>query len=234
MASPRPWIGITEPDHGARLSWLCIAFAIWLAGGKPVRITPSRPHFDSPICGLVLAGGRDIHPHRYSGIVKPHYIYDMPRDALEFSWLERAQQKQLPVLGICRGAQLMNIERGGDLHIDIRKVYEKAHYPNGTLARIFYRKRIYIHPKTLLFSLIGEQYSRVNSMHTQSINRLGRSLKISAEESNRIVQAIEDSDFPMYLGVQFHPEYLLYARRYRNLFQQIVRKATNLQLLDVP
>lgn len=190
-----------------------------------MRITPSRPHFDSPVRGLVLAGGRDIHPHRYNGVVKPHYSYDLPRDALEFAWLERAQRQRLPVLGICRGAQLMNVERGGDLHIDISKVYEKANYPNGTLARLFYRKRVYICPDTLLLSLIGEEYSRVNSMHTQSINRLGRGLKIGAEESNRIVQAIEDPDLPMHLGVQFHPEYLLYARRYRNLFNQVVQEA---------
>lgn len=230
MASSRPWIGVTEPDRGARLSWLSIALAVWLAGGKPVRVTPSQPHFNNSVRGLVLAGGKDIHPHRYNGVVKTHYHYDLPRDALELAWLERAQRLRIPVLGICRGAQLMNVERGGDLHIDISKVYEKANYPNGTLARIFYRKRVYIHPGTLLLSLIGEEYSRVNSMHTQSINRLGRGLKVGAEEFNRIVQAIEDPTLPMYMGVQFHPEYLLYARRYRNLFNQIVKEARKFTL----
>lgn len=225
MADKRPWIGVTEPDTGARLSWWSIALAIFWAGGRPLRLTARNPRYDAPIDGLVLAGGTDIHPSHYRGLAKQHYRYDHPRDAMELEWLRRAQDEGIPVLGICRGAQLMNIERGGDLHIDIRKVYEKANYPNGTLARIFYRKRVHIRPGTLLFDLIGEEFSRVNSMHTQAINRLGKGLKIGAEEANSIVQAVEDPHSPMFLGVQFHPEYLIYARRYRNLFHRLVQAA---------
>lgn len=227
MAAKRPRIAITEPDADAWLSWLCIALAVWWVGGKPIRATPSHPRFNEQIDGLILAGGTDIDPQRYHGIPKKNYRYDQPRDAMELAWLKRAEAEKLPVLGICRGAQLMNIARGGNLHIDISKVYEEAQYPNGTLAQIFYRKRVHIHRETLLFRLIGEEFSRVNSMHTQSINRLGHFLAIGAQESNSIVQAIEDPSLPMYLGVQFHPEYMIYARRYRNLFRQVVRVAQN-------
>lgn len=222
----RPRIGVTEPEDGARLSWWCIALALLWAGGKPVRITAKKPRPDEPIQGLVLAGGTDIYPHHYKGIPKEQYRYDHPRDAMELDWLKRAQEHKLPVLGICRGAQLMNIERGGDLHIDISKVYEKANYPNGTWARVFYRKRVHIHPETLLFRLIGEEHSRINSMHTQAINRLGENLTIGAQEANSIVQAVEDTTLPFFMGVQFHPEYLIYARRYRNLFHRLVDVAS--------
>lgn len=225
MAAKRPRIAVTEPDDGARLSWLCIALAVWCLGGRPLRATAQNPRFREAIDGLILAGGTDIDPQRYKGVPKTNYRYDRARDTMELAWLERAERKNLPVLGICRGAQLMNIARGGDLHIDISKVYEKANYPNGTLARIFYRKRVHIEPNTLLHSLIGEEYSRVNSMHTQAINRLGRGLKIAAHESNSIVQAVEDPTRKMFLAVQFHPEYMIYARRYRNLFRQLIRMA---------
>lgn len=226
MAAKRPRIGVTEPEGQFRLSWLCIALAVTLGGGVPVRLTASRPRYEDPtIGGLILAGGTDVNPARYRAMPKEHYLYDMARDEMEFAWLKQAKERHLPVLGICRGAQLINIARGGDLHIDIRKIYEKANYPNGTLARIFYRKRVFVKPGTLLRRLIGEEHSRVNSMHTQSINRLGDGLKIGAEEANSIVQAVEDPSLPMFMGVQFHPEYMIYAARYRRLFRQVVELA---------
>lgn len=222
MAAIRPLIAVTEPADGARLSWIFIAIAIWWVGGKPLRTTTKNPRFDEAIDGLIVAGGTDINPRRYRAMPKKGYRYDLDRDKLELEWLRRAEQNDIPVLGICRGAQLINIYRGGDLHIDISKVYEKANYPNGTIARIFYRKRVFIRAATLLHTLIGEQYSRINSMHTQAINRLGRGLKIGAHEANSIVQAVEDPSHAMFMGVQFHPEYMIYARRYRNLFRQVV------------
>lgn len=225
MAAKRPRIAVTEPDSGARLSWLCIAATIWCVGGVPLRATAQNPRYREPIDGLILAGGTDIDPARYHGIPKKDYRYDRPRDALELAWLDRAERNGLPVLGICRGAQLINIARGGDLHIDISKVYEKTNYPNGTLARIFYRKRVRIEDDSLLRQLVGEEYSRINSMHTQAINRLGHGLKVAAQEANSIVQAVEDRTKPMFMGVQFHPEYMVYARRYRNLFRELVRAA---------
>lgn len=225
MAARKPRIGITVPDRRARISWNCIRIGILLAGGVPLKVTPKKPRLDERIDGLVLAGGTDIYPPRYGNTAKQQYRYDHARDEMELAWLQRAEEQDLPMLGICRGAQLMNVHRGGNLHLDVSKVYEKAHYPNGTLARIFYRKRMHVRPASLLFTLIGEEYSRVNSLHTQAINELGAGLEISGEESNRVVQAVEDPTHRMMLGVQFHPEYLIYARRYRNLFNHLVRMA---------
>lgn len=218
----KPLIGITTPDNYHRTSLRLIRLAVRLEGGIPLQLTPSHPQYEHEIDGLILAGGTDVHPSHYKTLPKENYPYDHPRDALEFRWIRQAEERCIPVLGICRGAQLMNVHRGGDLHMDISKVYEKANYPNGTIARIFYRKGMHIRKDTLLHSLVGEEWSRVNSMHTQSINQLGAGLKISGEERNTIVQCVEDPRFPMFLGVQFHPEYLIYAKRYRRIFHHLI------------
>ena len=225
MDTGKPRIGVTLPDNGAWLSWNCIRLAITLAGGKAVRVSPKNPYFDDQFDGLVLAGGTDIYPPRYQGSAKHSYRYDHKRDEMELRWLRHAEENGVPVLGICRGAQLINVHRGGDLHLDVSKVYEKANYPNGTIARVFYRKRVQIQADTLLCEIIGEEFSRVNSLHTQAINSLGTNLKVSALEANRVVQAVEDKTARFIVGVQFHPEYLIYARRYRAIFKWLVNDA---------
>ena len=144
---------------------------------------------------------------------------------MEINWLKRAEKENIPVFGICRGAQLMNVIRGGTLHPDISKVYEEAKYPTSLLAKIFFRKTIVIEPDTLFAKLFGDSPRRVNSMHTQSVKGLGTSLIQSAAENNGVIQAIEDPGREFFLGVQFHPELLLYRQSLRALFAGLVKAA---------
>lgn len=221
----RPLIGVTGPAEKGRIPFLCVSLAVWMAGGRVLRLTPEKPHHDTDLDGLVICGGTDIHPSLYDEITKINYVYDRDRDALEVHWLKRAEEQDWPVLGICRGAQLLNVLRGGNLHMDIRQAFEEADYPTHLLANIFFRKTMHIVSGTLLHRLWGKRTSRVNSLHSQSINRLGRGLVVGARERNGIIQAVEDARKPFVLGVQFHPEYLIYRKSVRRLFASLVAEA---------
>lgn len=216
---------MTAPLKKGRVAFLCTAIGIWLAGGRVLRLTAQKPHRDRTVDGLIICGGTDIHPSLYGDVTKINYIYDRDRDALEIHWLKRAEEHGWPVLGICRGAQLLNVLRGGNLHMDIRRAFEEADYPSHLLGNIFFRKTMFIAPETLLHRIWGKEKSRVNSLHSQAIDRLGRQLVVAAKERNGIIQAVEDPDHPYALGVQFHPEFLIYRRTARAMFRELVKAA---------
>ena len=229
-AQPRkPKIGYTTRNYAwDPLQWL-INISIWLAGGIPVRIYPKNPRHDTDLSGLIIAGGTDVHPHLFDLSPKHQYTYDHDRDTMELDWLRRADAINMPILGICRGAQILNVMRGGTLHLDIAKAYEEAKYPPHLLANIFFRKDVSIHEDSLLASLLGSARARVNSMHTQAIDTTGKGLRVCAQEANGVVQAVEDPDHPFTLGVQFHPEALIYQRKYRNIFHGLIKAARDFQ-----
>ncbi|MBL4803964.1 MAG: type 1 glutamine amidotransferase [Alphaproteobacteria bacterium] len=222
---PRPRIAYTTQNYPYDpLKWL-IAFSVFIAGGKPIRVYPENPKHNEKIDGLIIGGGTDVYPPLFKLEPKVQYLYDQPRDTLEIEWLGKAEKENLPVLGICRGAQLINVARGGSLHIDISKVYKNAQYPTKTLAQIFFRKDMNVECGTLLEKILKTQRIAVNSMHSQAVDRVGSGLRICASEDNGVVQAIEDPDKEFFLGVQFHPEALIYKSIFRELFSRFVKAA---------
>ena len=111
---PRPLIGITTSDYKSQLAWCFDWFAVWRHGGRPLRLSPSRPlpeHLD----GLIIGGGDDIQAHLYGGEVQLDVRLDPARDELELHLLKRFIPRHTPVLGICRGAQLINVHLGQDM-----------------------------------------------------------------------------------------------------------------------
>jgi putative glutamine amidotransferase len=222
----KPIIGITKPDLKDNFAFFCIWLGVLLAGGKPLKITPRRKNAQTAdIDGLILGGGKDIFPARFRRAPKKDYKYDKARDEMEVFWAERALVEQIPALGICRGAQLMNVIAGGTLHMDVNEAYEGADYPSGFFHYLTYRKIINIKPLTKLHKMMGQQRTKVNSMHRQSIDVIGNDLKIVATEKNGVVQGISNADHPFFIGVQFHPEFLLYRQDMRNLFKGLVQAA---------
>jgi putative glutamine amidotransferase len=222
----RPRIGVTKPSRGGMFSFWAICAAIRLEGGWPVGLSASAPASTEALHGLVLGGGVDVDPQRFGAAQKLRYAYDDARDAMELAWLDRAAEADLPTLGICRGAQLMNVAAGGTLHLDLPSRFGWAAYPQHWLRQSYFRKWINVAPGTRLHAVLGVERLRVNSVHSQAIDAVGAGLVVSAREDNGIAQVIERPDAAFWIGVQFHPEFLIRSVPCRRLFRSFVSAAS--------
>jgi putative glutamine amidotransferase len=221
----RPLIGVTKPNRGDRASFLAACLALRLSGARTVPITADRPGDDTPIDGLLLGGGTDVHPALFDASPKPGYAYDAERDAMELDWVRRAYQLQLPTLGICRGAQFLNVAAGGGLYLDVAGAFTETRYPRHWFEQTYFRKQIVIEPGSRLHAIVGADSIWVNSLHQQAVRALGHGLTIVAREVNGAIQAIEDPSRRFWLGVQFHPEFMLYRAEIRRIFSSFVAAA---------
>lgn len=143
------------------------------------------------------------------------------RDALEHELFDQARERRLPVLGICRGMQLVNVALGGSLHQNLVGFYNE--YP--AIRSVLPRKRVDVMEATRIAGLLGAGTTWVNALHSQAIDRLAKDLVVGAIEPNGIVQAIERQGGPWLIGVQWHPEYLPQRRRQQALFAALVAEA---------
>lgn len=167
-----------------------------------------------PFRGIVIGGGDNIEPTHYGAMGDGLAEYDIERDHFEIDVLKRALTSSVPVLGICRGAQLINVVLGGTLHQDLRPLRRRT--PN--LNSAFPVKDAWLVPDSRLASWMGTQRTRVNSLHHQAVDQLAATLRIAGRDSDDFVQAIEDPRHRFLAGVQWHPEYLPYKRPQRALF----------------
>lgn len=215
-------IGVTASTRGGRFMWAANRLAISRAGARAVRITPDRPYPIDQLDGLVIGGGDDIDGALYgSAAAAPTIRIDPERDKLELRVLDCAAKLGLPVLGICRGSQMINVYRGGTLHTDIYEVYEKA----PRMRTVLPRKTILIEPDSRLRSILRQDKCRVNALHHQSIAQPGSGIRPVAHDKEGIVQAVEATDAPFLLGVQWHPEFLITDRHQQCLFRALVEAA---------
>ncbi|PJX15303.1 gamma-glutamyl-gamma-aminobutyrate hydrolase [Halomonas sp. 141] len=217
---PRPLIGITTSDYKSQLAWCFDWFAVWRHGGRPLRLSPSRPlpeHLD----GLIIGGGDDIQAHLYGGEVQLDVRLDPARDELELHLLKRFIPRHTPVLGICRGAQLINVHLGGSLDPDIYTTHEGLKRRRTVLPR----KTVDIVGDSQLYRLLGATWCRVNSLHHQAVNRAGKGIRIVARDRDGLVQGIESTDHAFLIGVQWHPEWLIFNRPQQRLIRALVEAA---------
>lgn len=147
------------------------------------------------------------------------------RDQLEYRLIEQALAAGLPVLGICRGMQLLNVALGGSLHQQLGGFYEE--YP--AIRSVLPRKRVMIVAGTRTADLLGSGEAWVNALHSQAIDRLADGLVVAATEANGIIQAIEGSASGWLIGVQWHPEYLPQRRRQQALFRSLIAAAAQVE-----
>lgn len=217
----RPLIAVTGPRRGSRTPRLLVQAGIWSAGGRVVQLSPQAPDAVEPVQGVVITGGHDVDPVLYAEQAESHVRLDTERDAFESLVIEDAIARGLPLLGICRGAQLLNVRRGGSLHQELRS--RRRHTSNRWTTLPL--KTLRVVAGSRLHALFGEGRSRINSLHNQGIKRLGHGLEVSGRDLDGIVQAIEDPAHDFFIGVQWHPEFLLYSRRQRRLFRALVDAA---------
>jgi len=211
----RPRIGVTGTARRWSPGWWCTAAALWLAGAAPERISVRHEPSGKPLHGLVIGGGDDIAPEHYGGDLQEKVRSDPERDQLEIHWINYALEQELPLLGICRGAQLINVVLGGNLHSDIRTLRRRTYNRPGLLPT----KQVFLQPESSVARLTGRRKLRVNSLHHQAIKDLGKGLRVVGRDLDDFTQAVEsDSGLPI-IGVQWHPEYLCYLPAQFALFR---------------
>ncbi|QRM29881.1 gamma-glutamyl-gamma-aminobutyrate hydrolase family protein [Microvirga sp. VF16] len=216
-----PLIGVTTSRQGGWRSYLMHRLALYRAGARSVRLVPGDPMPTEPLQGLVIGGGDDIGAEIYGGKVLPDVRIDPERDKMELGLLKAALPAGLPILGICRGSQMINVALGGTLHTDIYEVYVQA----PKMRTVLPRKTVSIAHGSRLDRILSCNPCQVNALHHQSVDRLGQGLKIAAQDEIGIVQAIESEGAPFLLGVQWHPELLVWKKPQQRLFAALTAAA---------
>jgi putative glutamine amidotransferase len=196
--------------------------AVEQAGGRPVLIPPSEDGVAETLAavdGLVFSGGSDLDPDLYDD--EPHEATAgvVPeRDRAELALLEAALARDMPVLAVCRGSQVLNVARGGDLVQHLPDVVgdDKHKHTPGTFAD----HDVTLEPGTRLAELLGDR-AAVKSHHHQGFGRVGQGLRVAAHAEDGTVEAVEDPSHRFALGVLWHPE----AGEERKLFEELVGAA---------
>ena len=226
----KPCIGVAISDHWPdrfEVRRLPYDLALARAGASVVTFRPDDfselDHILDPINGLVLAGGEDVHPVYYGGDRNRAGRVNRERDELELALLEKASEKGLPVLCICRGAQLLSVWAGGSLEShDENTRMMTMHF--STFRRLA-RHRVSLTPHTKLFDILGNEPIRVNSFHHQTIVDPG-ALVVSAVTVKGGIEGVELPGDRFVVGVQWHPELqAFYKPRQQALFSALVKAA---------
>jgi putative glutamine amidotransferase len=196
------------------------------AGGVAVLLPPQPVDPDiadrvlDSVDGLLITGGKDVDPAAYGQ--QPHPSTDQParqRDAWEFALLRAALRRQLPVLGICRGAQVLNVALGGTLHQHLPDVIGHSGHRAGNA--LFATLPVRTVPGTRLADTVGESVN-ARCYHHQAIAELGDGLVVSGWDADGVIEALELPDSRFVLAVQWHPEESLDDLR---LFSAVVEAA---------
>ncbi|MCW8947947.1 MAG: gamma-glutamyl-gamma-aminobutyrate hydrolase family protein [Sedimenticola sp.] len=215
----RPRIGVTGNARRWSPSWWCTQLVLRIAGGHPERISVRHRFSGERLAALIIGGGDDINPEHYQGETHAKIKIDPERDQIEIEWIRYALENKIPLLGICRGAQLINVVMGGTLHQDIRQLRKLTYNRPGLLPT----KQVRLANDSRLTQICGKTRLRVNSLHYQAIKDHGTDLKAVGWDLDQIIQAVESTTEHHIIGVQWHPEYLFYLPSQYALFRWLVQ-----------
>lgn len=178
--------------------------AVLRAGGEPLSVY--CPSGDLTADGLLLAGGGDMHPRYFGQPDRGSLEIDPARDKAELQILKRFLAEKKPVLGICRGHQVVHIALGGTLRQDLGPRLNQFHAYDKERDRDRYHP-VLVRQDSLLERLYGQRELLVNSAHHQSVDRPGRGMRTVARSESGLLEASEHTGLPVFT-VQFHPERL--------------------------
>jgi putative glutamine amidotransferase len=206
--------------------------SVSLAGGVPLLLpfleplhTPEKTAslFLERLDAVLIAGGADIDPAEYNeALVEERWRGYPPRDRLEIALIHEARRQKKPILGICRGHQLLNVALGGSLYQDLPSMRpsdithrdQEAYDKLGHLIRV--------ESNSHLARLLGAGEQRVNSVHHQGIKQLAKGLIATAFSPDGLIEAVEGEGC---LGIQWHPEWMQDQEAGRVIFQDFISRA---------
>ncbi|HEX2084044.1 MAG TPA: gamma-glutamyl-gamma-aminobutyrate hydrolase family protein [Solirubrobacteraceae bacterium] len=222
---------VATPAHshepgGRRDLALALAYpgAVSRGGGAPLVVPPFASEDDvetilDRVDGVVLSGGPDIHPCLYGQEEHPKLgPVDIGLDRFELGFVRRALERDLPLLGICRGAELMNVARGGTLiqHIEGHRQEEEARIPTHDVR---------VEEGSRLAEVLGATEAKVNTFHHQAVDKLGGGVRAVAWSADGMVEGLELTDMDFAVGVQWHAEGLIDEPQQCSLFARFVGAA---------
>lgn len=227
-----PIIGVTSAELApiTRNDKEAYTRAVEMAGGSPELIPADLPleALDALIDrldGILLTGGGDIDPARFNGNSHPGvYGVSASRDATEIELALRARDLRIPIFGICRGCQVMNVAYGGSLYTHILDQLPGALEHSHDKFREEHHF-VSIDPDSLLECITGTNELAVNSLHHQGISRVASGLIPTACAPDGLVEGVELRGHPFGLGVQWHPEHLTDRGEMAALFTALVEAA---------
>ncbi|MCF8566364.1 gamma-glutamyl-gamma-aminobutyrate hydrolase family protein [Alicyclobacillus tolerans] len=207
-----------------------------MAGGLPVAIPfladmNTADELAERIDGLLLAGGEDVSPLLYGEEPRKGLGDVIPeRDELEFALIQAMRKRHKPILGICRGIQVLNVAYGGTLYQDLVREWKGTVVHSQRARRSHLSHSVQIDPESRLFHLLGENEKvTCNSFHHQAIKDLGRSLAAVAWDDEGLIEAVEAKGEDFVVGVQWHPEnlwrpYPVFLGLFRGLVQAAIQR----------
>lgn len=234
----RPRIGITATTGGSTSpKGRRYADAVAAAGGEPVWLEPAHVlRAKDPVSvlarldALLLSGGDDIDPRHYGETVLPDagVRIDAPRDEAELLITRAALAEEMPILGICRGIQTLNVAAGGSLHQDLTLLglARDVHMQDAGKPAWEPAHPVVVEGGSLVSSQLGGPAAEVNSFHHQAVKDTAPGFVVTARAPDGIIETIEDPDRPFVIGVQWHPERMVDRHpSQRKLFAALVEAA---------
>jgi putative glutamine amidotransferase len=236
---PATLIGVTTSRNSSLYGFpafiLTEAYANALldAGAAPVMIPlgldeEALDRLLSRLDGVLFSGGGDVHPDRYGGQPHPKVDFvDEDRDRVEALLLNHALARRMPVFGICRGLQVINVALGGTLYEDLGDQYPEAlqHDNINDQPRDYLAHPVQIEKDSLLAKIVGTDRLEVNSLHHQGVRLLAPSFCATAFAPDGLIEGAELPEYPFGLAVQWHPEWMQAHQPMRRLFQEFTQAA---------